>query len=196
MKDPGVSLPGQTPIDSDEKQGLIPQHIKSISELNEFEEMNIREAADRYLSGHRRHHLDDPEFLKHVHKEMFGQTWRWAGHYRKSDKNLGKPWVMIPEEMKKACDDFRHWLENRTYDAVEIAVRFHHRLVSIHPFPNGNGRHARLAADIFLHDRNHKLLTWGGTELFRPEEGRKVYIDGLKKADKGDFEHLIRFAAS
>lgn len=196
MSDLDTWLPGQTPIDPNEKQGLIPQHITLISELNEFEAANIREAVGKYLSGRRKHRLDDPEFLKRLHKEMFGQTWRWAGHYRKSDKNLGKPWHMIPEEMKKACDDFRYWLERQTYDAIEIAVRFHHRLVSIHPFPNGNGRHARFVADIFLHDRGEKLLTWGGTELFQPAEGRKAYMESLKKADGGSFGDLIRFATS
>lgn len=190
-------LPGQTPIDPNELSALIPRHLRFLSDLNDFEEENIQRAVKKYLlGGRRRHPLDDPEFLKRIHKDMFSRTWNWAGAYRRSDKNLGNPWSLIPEEIKKACDDFRYWLENRTYHAIEIAVRFHHRLVSIHPFPNGNGRHARLVADIFLRDQGRELLTWGGAKLFRPEEGRQAYIEALKKADEGDFEDLIRFATA
>ncbi len=191
------NLSGQTPLDPDEKQGLIPSHIQFVSELNEFESQNILEAEKQYLQGRRLHRsLEDPEFLKKVHRTMFKQTWRWAGYYRRSDKNLGKEWHKIPEEVKKACDDFQYWCDNTTYETDEIAVRFHHRLVAIHPFPNGNGRHARLVADIFLFEREKSFLTWGSGDLLKKTPDRESYIKALQRADKGDLGELLIFARS
>jgi Fic-DOC domain mobile mystery protein B len=195
--DPNEMLPGQTPIDPDEAKGLIPGHIRIIAELNEFEAQNILEAQKKYLAGKRRvFSLDDPEFHKRVHREMFGQVWKWAGKYRQSDKNIGKPWFQIPEEMKKGCEDFRYWTNQSVYPAPELAVRFHHRLVSIHPFPNGNGRYARLIADMILKESGDVFLTWGSGNLFQKTPDRAAYIAGLQDADRGDFHRLLEFAKS
>jgi Fic-DOC domain mobile mystery protein B len=188
-------LPGQTPIDADELSQLIPGHVRFLSELNEFESANISRAIEKYFYGRRtKYDLSDPEVLRRLHKDMFDQTWKWAGQYRRSNKNIGRDWSLIPEEIKKACDDLRYWRENRTFDPIEAAVRFHHRLVVIHPFSNGNGRHARIAADLLVKMEGIPPLSWGGTGLGEANDQRKEYITALRRADEGDFAALIAFA--
>ncbi len=195
--DPNQVLPGQTLLDPDERAGLIPGHIQFVSELNQYESQNILEAEKKYLQGRRRNgSIEDPEFLKQVHRKMFDQTWKWAGQYRRSDKNIGKEWFRIPEEVQKVCEDFRYWRDEEVFSIDEIAVRLHHRLVSIHPFPNGNGRHARLVADIFLRINDKGLLSWGSGDLFQRTPDRRAYIQALQRADQGEFAALLFFARS
>lgn len=188
---------GQTLIDPDERAGLIPGHIRLREELNQFEENNILQAYKKYLSGTRRHwELSNPEILKKIHQEMFDFTWKWAGTYRQSNKNLGIDWTRIPEEMKKAGDDYKYWQTHNTYSPLEVAVRYHHRLVVIHAFPNGNGRHARLVADMIIRERKLPPLTWGTKELVHKGNFRQKYIQALQEADKGNFSTLIEFSTS
>jgi len=197
MPDLFDTRPGQTPLDPDERVGLIPGHIQLVSELNEFEAVNIAQAQQKHLFGQRRKwDLHDTELLKTIHKEMFDFTWNWAGAYRQSNKNIGMDWWRIPEEVKKAGEDFKYWKEHKTYPPLEIAIRFHHRLVCIHPFPNGNGRHARLVADIFIREIGEKPLTWGTKDLMKKGNFREVYIQAMRKADAGEFSELMRFAVS
>ncbi len=188
---------GQTLIDPDERVGLIPGHIRLREELNQFEENNILQAYKKYLSGTRRRwELSNPEILKKIHQAMFGFTWKWAGRYRQSNKNLGIDWTRIPEEMKKAGDNFKYWKENNIYSPLEMAVRYHHRLVVIHAFPNGNGRHARLVADMIIREGKLPPLTWGGKKLAQKGNFRQKYIQALQIADKGNFVELLKFAVS
>jgi Fic-DOC domain mobile mystery protein B len=188
-------LPSQTPIDADELAALIPGHLRLLSELNEFESANISRAIEKYFYGRRKtYDLCDPEVLRRLHKDMFGETWKWAGQYRRSNKNLGRDWWLIPEEVKKSCEDLKYWQDNKTFDPVEIAVRFHHRLVVIHPFPNGNGRHARIAADLLVRMAGAPSLSWGGTSLGESNDQRRDYIAALRQADQGNFESLLAFA--
>ena len=189
--------PGQTPLDPDEREALIPGHIQVRSELNEWEAMNISKAQRKYLFGpRRRFDLHDPEFLKKIHKEMFDETWKWAGAYRRSDKNFGVPWWKIPEEMKKVGDDFKYWKENKTYSPLEIALRYHHRIICVHAFANGNGRHGRLVADLFIRESKAPTLTWGSKEMIKKGEFREFYMQAMRKADRGDFSDLNLFATS
>src|SRR5438552_8533367 len=125
---------------------------------------------------------------------MFDQTWKWAGQYLTCEKNLGVPWQQIPERLGVLCGDVLFWIERRTYPPDEIALRFHHRLVVIHPFPNGNGRHARLIADVLALKLGRPAFTWGATDLVRQGEARARYLDPLRTADKGDVQPLIQFA--
>ena len=125
---------------------------------------------------------------------MFDQTWKWAGTYRKTDKNLGIQIVEIRERLAQLLGNAAYWLKNKTYDVDECAVRFHHELVVIHPFPNGNGRHARLVADVVAVKYGHPEFSWGSMELTAPREARNDYLSALRTADKGDFTPLLKFA--
>lgn len=187
--------PGATPIDPNEAAGLIPSHISLQSELNEWEETNILEARTWAMSKKHKDLLSE-QFIKRLHREMFKHTWKWARRFRTSNKNLGVPWYRISQDLRNLCDDAKHWVAERTYGEVEIAVRFHHRLVSIHPFPNGNGRHARLVADLLMRGFGQPPLTWGSVNLTAPGDARRRYMDALRAADSQNLQPLIDFARS
>jgi Fic-DOC domain mobile mystery protein B len=190
-------LPDQqhvTPIAPEELDALIP-NLSSQQELNEWERENILE-AEKWCFG-RALKTENPcseEFIRKLHKRMFGRTWKWAGKYRATEKNIGVPAFKIREMLKALVDDTQYWIENKTYDLDEIAVRFHHRLVSIHPFPNGNGRHARLMADRFVVRNGFQRFTRGRRDLVSQGAMRARYIEALKQADQGNLKLLIDFA--
>ena len=188
--------PGATPIDPDEAQGLLPLHITTLGELNRWEQDNIDEALV-WLDATRPTDILTDCFVRELHKKMFCNVWRWAGEFRVSDKNLGIPWFHIPQAVRNLCQDARVWLERQDEPPDEMAVRLHHRLVSIHPFPNGNGRHARLMTDVWLdNDLDRPQFTWGGNDLSQMGETRQAYIGALEAADGGDLGPLLRFARS
>lgn len=137
-----------TPLTEEEREELILSYITLRPELNEAEQANILEAEEWAFA--RKRDVADEKFLKNLHKRMFGRVWRWAGKFRQSERNIGVDAYRIPNDFRQLLDDCRYWIENRTYDPDEIATRFHHRLVLIHPFPNGDGRYARLATDLML----------------------------------------------
>jgi len=141
--------PGATPLDPNETEGLKIRHITTREELNRFEQDNINEAL-QWLGTRRKSDILTEKFIKTLHKKMFGKVWSWAGSFRRSDKNIGVDWKQIPVFLRALLDDVKYWLEHNTYSPEEAAVRFHHKLVWIHMFPNGNGRHARLMADVFV----------------------------------------------
>jgi len=190
-------LPGQTPLDPDFQKDLIPQHVTLMGELNEYEFENISQATKKYLLGKKKKwNLEDPAVLKAIHRDMFDQVWKWTGKYRQSETNIGSPWRQIQIHVKEACDDLDYWLKNKTFSPHEIAVRFHHRLIWIHPFPNGNGRQGRLVADILVRRLGIERLTWGGNSLSANREARSAYLSAMRKADKGDIGDLLVFAKS
>ena len=184
---------GATPLDPDAASGLIPS-LSTQTELNEFEEANIL-SATLWIARSRLLKRDYPNVtaLRRVHQQMFDKTWKWAGQFRKTDTNIGIPWPHIPAELHRLCEDTRYWVENKVFPWVELGVRFHHQLVFIHPFPNGNGRHARLATDVLLRQHGQRALTWGSRSLTPAGEPRKAYISALKSADAGDYEPLTAF---
>jgi Fic-DOC domain mobile mystery protein B len=190
-----VYPPGATPIDANEAAGLIPSHISLQSELNEWEETNILEGRT-WAFGRKRKDLFSERFIKRLHREMFKNTWKWAGQFRTTDKNIGVPTYRIAQDLKNLCDDAEYWTANHTYPDVEIAVRFHHRLDSIHPFSNGNGRHARLMADLIMRRFGLEPLTWGRIRLTTPVDTRHRYIKALRAADGQNIQPLINFAQS
>ncbi len=192
--------PGQTPIDEEESEGLKISSISTKGELDEFEQKNIEEAVlwtvgtkikvDKLLSE---------EFIKSLHKRMYGEVWKWAGKFRQSEKNIGITSWKISTELNVLLEDAKFWIEHETYSEDEIAIRFKHRIVSIHCFPNGNGRHSRLMADLIaekIFDR--KIFSWGqlNSKLSNETEARSSYLAALKKADNGDFTDLLKFARS
>jgi Fic-DOC domain mobile mystery protein B len=183
-----------TPITPAERDGLIPTHVTLRGELNELEQKNIAE-ADSWAFARKRGVLGE-SFLLGLHRRMFRRVWRWAGQYRKSDRNLGVKPHLIQPELRQAIDDAQYWVDHKSYEPDELAVRFHHRLVAIHPFPNGNGRWSRLAADLLIVRLGGSRFTWGRTNLQTKGNVRDVYIEALQAADNHDFTSLIAFARS
>lgn len=189
---------GQSPLDDDEKNGLLVKVITLQSELDELEELNIEKAIEWLMrSPPRKVDILTETFVRKLHKQMYGEVWKWAGQFRKTEKNIGIPWIGIETELRKLLDDANFWVEHRTYSPEETAIRFKHRLVFIHCFPNGNGRHSRIMADTIMErifDRS--IFTWGTSMLKRPGAARHAYISSLKEADRGNFKPLIEFAQS
>ena len=184
---------GATPIDPDEAQALIPDHITTQSELNEWESQNIQKAVTWSLSRKRTGVLT-AGFVNELHRRMFDQTWEWAGAYRRSDKNIGVPWEQVAVEVHKLLGDAGFWLAEAVYSVQESAIRLHHRMAVIHPFVNGNGRHARLLADVLLYNCDLPRIKWGGSELDTPGEARSNYLQALRAADQGDCAQLLSYA--
>lgn len=191
-------ISGQTPIDDDEKEGLLIHTITMKGELDEFEMQNIESAIQwSMLKNFPVEEIFSESFVKTVHKKMYGSVWNWAGEFRKSNKNLGVDKWEIGIELKKLLEDTSHQIENNIYSPDETAIRFKHRIVSIHCFPNGNGRHSRLIADIIIEKIfKQPVFTWGAKNLTRSGDVRKNYINSLKAADMGDYNLLLTFARS
>ena len=189
---------GQTPIDDDEKEGLLIQTISTQAELDEFEQNNIEEAI-QWVFG-KKFKIKDvftEKFICNLHKRMYNNVWAWAGKFRNTNKNIGVDKYQIPIELKKLCDDTLFWIEQETYPPDEIAIRFKHRIVSIHCFPNGNGRHSRLMADIIIEKLLDKeIFLWGASNLSKSGDTRTAYIKAIKKADEGDYNPLLKFVRS
>jgi Fic-DOC domain mobile mystery protein B len=186
--------PGATPLDADELASLVPKHIGTQGELNEWEQLNILQ-GEAWARKQRKEILNEG-FVRQLHKQMFSETWRWAGEFRKSDKNIGVDWLKIAVELRKLLDDTRYQIEHASYPPDEIAVRLHHRLVAIHPFPNGNGRHGRLMADLLIERLGRPRFTWGSRNLTDATETRQRYIAALHAADARDYAPLLTFTRS
>lgn len=187
---------GQTPLDPDELAGLIPNHLTTQAELNDWEQTNILSAVKWLLKNQGKDVLNEA-FCRSLHKKMFDQTWAWAGTFRCSDKNIGCDWTLVSVHLRNLFDDVRVWIQHGTYPPDEIAARFHHRLVSIHPFPNGNGRHSRMMADELLLRMQQPLFTWGNRgPLVAADETRGRYLIALRAADNRDYGPLLAFARS
>ena len=184
---------GATPLDPNELGGLKHKHITTQGELNQLEQANI-ESGLRWLGRQRAHILTD-DFAITLHKRLFGDVWDWAGTFRKTGKSIGIDAIHIRVELRTLMGDAKYWADNKTYPPLEAAVRLHHRLVKIHPFPNGNGRHARIMADTVL-DRVYKAkpIDWaGGHDLQKMNKRRTAYIAALKAADQDDIGPLMKF---
>ena len=179
-------------LNPDEAEGLIPNHITIQAQLNEWEQANILE-AEMWAFSTKHELLLTNHFLQSLHKRMFDKTWKWAGKFRQSNKNIGTDKTLIQIELKKLLDDIHYQIENSVYVIDEIATRFHHRLVWIHPFANGNGRHARLMTDILLVSQSQPRFSWGRENLYSKSEVRDRYIQALREADKYNYEKLLGF---
>ena len=181
---------GATPLEPEELYDLIPVHIATQEQLNAWEQKNIVLAENwaRFKKN-----IVSVDFIQQLHKHMFGETWKWAGKFRRSGKNIGIDWHTISSQLKLLLDDIKYQLFHKSYEINEIAARFYHRLVFIHPFANGNGRHARLVTDRFLISQNCSQFSWGQKNLYNPSLTRKQYIEALKSADKGNYQLLLQF---
>lgn len=193
-------LEGQTPLDEDEKEDLLIPSITTRGELDEVEQRNIEEAILWTIRRRKKFTFEEilsVAFVKEVHVKMLGDVWAWAGSFRKTNKNIGVDKHLIPTDLKMLLDDCKFWIENKTFSEDEIALRFKHRIVSIHCFSNGNGRHSRLMADIMIEKIfGRPVFTWGGKDLIRRSEFRTLYLEALRAADKINYDLLIQFARS
>lgn len=186
---------GATPLDPDEVRGLLLSHITSRAELDRWEQENI--AAAEMWALRRVPDILTDGFIRRLHKRMFGTVWRWAGDFRTTGKNIGVPAWQIAGELRNLCADCAIWVERGAFSPDEIAVRFHHRLTVIHPFPNGNGRHARLMTDILLiHLLKQQRFSWGSGNLVNAGDCRQQYINALRTADRHDYTALLAFVRS
>ncbi|MBI5534598.1 MAG: mobile mystery protein B [Deltaproteobacteria bacterium] len=188
---------GATPLDPDEIEGLRFRHVTTRAQLDQLEQANIEEGL-LWLARRRKADILTEQFMKQLHRRLFGHVWRWAGTFRLTEKNIGVDPVQISIQLKMLLDDAAYWVEHQTFAPVEAALRFHHRLVWVHPFPNGNGRHARVAADTFLTERfGHAPIDWaGGHDLQRTSIRRNAYIAALRAADAGNYDPLLDFATA
>lgn len=206
---------GATPLDLDEIAELIPDHITTQAELNEWEQTNILE-AELWLSKFRSFGFNfstnfhkkgfggtgpylslakilDVDFIKQLHQKMFDKTWRWAGKFRTSHKNIGIDWSHISTRVHELCDDIQYQVAHQSYSFDEIAARLHHRLIAIHPFSNGNGRHSRCLTDLFLTLQGAPKFSWGQSNLYENSVIRDQYIKALRTADRHDYRVLLEF---
>ncbi len=180
---------GATLLDPDEAADLIPRHVRTRAQLNRWEQENIL-AATKWTQRTRSSALDEGT-IRDLHRRMFDRTWGWAGTYRHSDKNIGVEWLKIAVEVRKLVDDGAYWIRENVFEIDEAAVRLHHRLVHVHPFPDGNGRHARLWCDLLLRQNDRPPIVWQSDRLGTPGEARSAYIGALRAADGGDLEPLL-----
>jgi Fic-DOC domain mobile mystery protein B len=187
-----------TPLEAEEREQLLQSWITSRADLNIAEEENIIDGA-KWARGRRSRRAADMlsvEFAIMLHRRMFGDVWKWAGTYRTTARNIGIDAYRIGTEVAQLMDDARFWTEKKTYLPDEIAVRFHHRLVAIHPFPNDNGRHSRLMADLLIERLGSAPFSWGGGSLADTGELRRRYVEALRAADNHDIGPLLAFARS
>ena len=174
--------------------GIKLDWVQTIDQLNLVEAENILKAYKKYFLRplNYKNKWFTLSFLKRVHLEMFGNIWKWTGLFRKTTTNIGTKPHLIPSELALLCEDVKFWPESSSIDVLQQSIRIHHRLVKIHPFINGNGRHARFIADLFLHTLNAKRPLWPN-DLEKEGKSRKVYISALKEADRGSYDLLYEF---
>ncbi|MGE0521687.1 MAG: mobile mystery protein B [Variibacter sp.] len=194
MTDLHKQVDDATIVPPGKRADLIPSHITLRRELNELEQENILTASVWALQ--RRHDPVSESFARKLHRRMFRKVWRWAGKYRTTNTNLGVDRTLIQSRLYEVLDNTRFWVENKTFSPDEIAIRFHHALVSVHPFSDGNGRWSRLMADVLTARLERPRFTWGGGDLGDAGQMRQKYIDTLKAADNQDFSSLLAFARS
>jgi Fic-DOC domain mobile mystery protein B len=186
---------GATPLSADEIHNLIPKHLTKQHQLDEWEQYNIAR-AEMWVKNRKIKDVLSIEFVKKLHHKMFCDTWAWAGKFRQRETNIGVNSMYIQQELKILIDDVIFWQNNSTFPIREIGVRLHHRLVFIHPFPNGNGRFSRLFADLYLLNQNEPRFSWGNSNLVKDSSFRDRYLKALRTADISDYGELIAFSDS
>ena len=188
---------GATPLDPDELNGLKFKHVSTRGELDQLEQAGITEGL-KWLEKQKNPDVLSEAFVLELHKRLFGRVWKWAGTFRRTEKNIGVDPIQVAIQLRQLLDDAKYWVEHGTYPPKELAARFHHRLVFVHPFPNGNGRHARIMADAVLTKLlNESAIDWaGGYRLEAMNERRNQYIAALRAADGHDMSALLEFVGA
>ena len=187
-----------TPFDPAQRAALLQTWITTRNDLNEAEQENIVKGAAwaRRRRGAKPADMLTNDYVKTLHKQMFGEVWKWGGTYRQNELNMGIAPHLVPAEMPAMLSDMQFWVDNKTFEPDEIAVRLHHRLTRIHAFPNGNGRHARMMADLLIERLGGKPFSWGGGSLTDVGTIRDQYGAALKAADNHDLGPLMAFVRS
>ncbi len=188
---------GATPLTPDDANGLIPKSVSTRGQLDQFESRNIQQALVWAMkSKYKPSDILNIDFCLKLHKKMFNKTWKWSGQFRKYEVNIGNTSpAMVSMQLKNLCDDAQAWIKFNTYSQDEMCIRLHHRMVCIHPFPNGNGRHSRIMADLLLRSLEQPLFTWGKkANLTLQSKNRLDYLSALRLADSGDFKNILKFA--
>jgi Fic-DOC domain mobile mystery protein B len=187
---------GQTPLDEDDKEGLLIHAIQTKGELDEFEQQNIEKAIEWTLTKKfNAEEILSENFVRTLHRKMYGNVWKWAGEFRRTEKNIGIAPTQIGVSLKQINDNCLYWINNNVYPNNEIAIRYKHEIIRIHCFANGNGRHSRLIADIIInHVFGKPVFTWGQLSHKDPNESRNSYLKALKQADENNIIPLLEFA--
>ncbi|WP_340677558.1 mobile mystery protein B [Paraglaciecola sp.] len=185
---------GATPLDPDELAGLKFKHVSTRGELDQLEQAGLTDGL-KWLAKQKHPDVLSEDFVLELHKRLFGSVWKWAGTFRRTEKNIGVDPVQVAIQLRQLLDDAKYWVEHEMYPPKELAARFHHKLVYIHPFPNGNGRHARIMADAVLTKLlNEPAIDWaGGYRLEAMNDRRNQYISALRAADRHDLSALLKF---
>ena len=184
------------PLNPSILKDLIPSHIASQAELDRWEQDNINDAL-AWIEKRTPKNILSEAFLRQFHMKMFCHTWRWAGKLRQTEMNPGAPFARISVQLKLLCDDVQYWIEEQSFEPDGIAARFHHRLIYIRPFSNGNGRHARLVTDLLLEKVLHRpLFTWGQASLAKTGQDRIMYVESLQSANQTSYQSLLEFVRS
>lgn len=190
-------IDGQTPLDDEEKEGLRIPSVTTRGELDEFEQQNI-ERAIRWTMGRKfkANQILSEDFVKGLHQKMYGDVWAWAGEFRRTKKNIGVDVHQIPVELRRLIDDCKFWIDHGTYPPDEVAIRFKHRIVQIHCFSNGNGRHSRMMGDLIIEKIfDEPVFSWGANSDLNKQGGaRAEYLKAIKAADMNNFISLLEFA--
>ena len=195
MTDPVQDPEASTPLEPEEREGLRLTWVTTRADLNAAEQDNIDKGA-AWAFRARTRDLMTVDFVLQLHKRMFGDVWSWAGQYRRTERNIGISPHLIGVQTSQLVGDAAYWIEHETYEPTELAVRLHHWLVVVHPFPNGNGRLARMMADLVLRRLGEPVLSWGGGSLSDLNDLRRAYVDALRLADREDYDALIAFSRS
>ena len=187
---------GATPLTADDMLGLKQMHVETREQLNELEAANILQGQIWVsgLKGLKIESVFDRNFIINLHLALFGDVWKWAGTFRTRELNIGVDPVNISVELHNFLEDAKCWIEFDHFDNLELSARIQHRLVKIHPFVNGNGRHSRMFTDIvriFL--LKEKPMKWAEAKLENMSMERSSYIQGLRKADAGDFSVFLKY---
>ncbi len=185
------------PLDLDELDGLKFKHVSTRGELDQLEQVGITEGL-KWLNKQQNAAVLSEAFVIELHKRLFGSVWKWAGMFRRTEKNIGVDPIQVAIQLRQLLDDAKYWVEHGIYSPRELAARFHHKLVFIHPFPNGNGRHARIMTDAVLTKLlKEPAIDWaGGYRLEAMNERRNQYIAALRAADEHDFRALLEFVGA
>jgi Fic-DOC domain mobile mystery protein B len=194
---------GATPVSDQDFKGLIPTFVATRADLNLVEQAGIAAARTwvaRSPAAHTVERVLSEPFVRDLHRQMYGRVWRWAGMYRTSESNIGVDPTRVPVAVRDLVDNARLWVAPGTawITPESACIRVHHQLVAIHPFPNGNGRHARLLADLLAQSIGVPPFTWGGADLNASGPDRAAYLAALRRADRDpdDLADLLRFARS